>query len=53
MLRHFGEEIWIADGPTVSVAGFAYRTRMMVIRLSDGNDGRDAIAHAFEWLLRK
>lgn len=36
MLRHFGEEIWIADGPTVSVAGFAYPTRMIVIRLSDG-----------------
>lgn len=36
MLRQFGEEIWTADGPTVSVAGFAYPTRMIVIRLSDG-----------------
>ncbi|WP_188762259.1 DUF4336 domain-containing protein [Sandarakinorhabdus glacialis] len=36
MLRQFGEEIWTADGPTVSVAGFRYPTRMIVIRLSDG-----------------
>ena len=35
-LRPFGDEIWTADGPTVSVAGFAYPTRMIVIRLSDG-----------------
>jgi hypothetical protein len=36
MLQPFGEEIWTAAGPTVSVAGFAYPTRMIVIRLSDG-----------------
>lgn len=36
MLRRFGDEIWTADGPTVSVAGFAYPTRMIVIRLSNG-----------------
>lgn len=36
MLRQFGREIWTDDGPTVSVAGFAYPTRMIVIRLSDG-----------------
>lgn len=36
MLQRFGEEIWTANGPTVSVAGFAYPTRMIVIRLSDG-----------------
>ncbi|MEG3166183.1 DUF4336 domain-containing protein [Sphingomonas sp. PB2P19] len=36
MLRQFGEEIWTANGPTVSVAGFAYPTRMIVIRLSNG-----------------
>ncbi len=36
MLRRFGDEIWIADGPTVSIAGFDYPTRMIVIRLSDG-----------------
>lgn len=37
MLQQFGEEIWTVDGPTVSVAGFAYPTRMIVIRLSDGS----------------
>lgn len=36
MLQCFGEEIWTADGPTVSIAGFDYPTRMIVIRLSDG-----------------
>lgn len=36
MLRQFGEEIWTAEGPTVSVAGFDYPTRMIVIRLSSG-----------------
>lgn len=37
MLQQFGEEIWTADGPTVSVARFAYPTRMITIRLSDGS----------------
>jgi hypothetical protein len=32
----FGPEIWIADGPAVSVAGFPFPTRMAIIRLSDG-----------------
>lgn len=36
MLRPFGEEIWIADGPAVSIAGFAYPTRMVAMRLPDG-----------------
>lgn len=36
MLKEFGHEIWIADGPHVSVAGFRCPTRMAVIRLSDG-----------------
>ena len=36
MLKQFGAEIWIADGPAVSTAGFHYATRMAVIRLSDG-----------------
>jgi hypothetical protein len=36
MLQSFGEEIWLADGPTTSVAGFRYPTRMAVIRLSGG-----------------
>lgn len=37
MLRIFGDEIWIADGPAVSVAGFDYPTRMIVIRLRNGD----------------
>lgn len=36
MLEAFGQEIWLASGPVVSVAGFRYPTRMAVIRLSDG-----------------
>lgn len=35
MLQRFAEEIWTAEGPTASVAGFEYPTRMIVIRLSD------------------
>ena len=35
MLKRFGPEIWIADGPVVAAgAGFHYPTRMAVIRLS-------------------
>lgn len=37
MLKEFGREIWIADGPHVAVAGFHYPTRMTVIKLSDGS----------------
>ena len=33
MLQSFGEDIWIADGPTTAVVGFRYPTRMAVIRL--------------------
>jgi hypothetical protein len=36
-LLRFGREIWIADGPVASFYGFAYPTRMAVIRLSDGS----------------
>ncbi|MCI3135222.1 DUF4336 domain-containing protein [Phenylobacterium aquaticum] len=36
MLKPFGEDIWLADGPLVGVAGFQYPTRMAVIRLEDG-----------------
>lgn len=36
MLKQFGPDIWIADGPTVSTAGFEYPTRMAIIRLSGG-----------------
>lgn len=35
MLKEFGPEIWIAEGPTVrAAAGFHYPTRMAIIRLS-------------------
>jgi Domain of unknown function (DUF4336) len=37
MLKEFGREIWIADGPDVSVFGFHYPTRMAVTRLSSGD----------------
>lgn len=36
MLRQFGEDIWIADGPSICIAGFAYPTLTAVIRLRDG-----------------
>jgi hypothetical protein len=36
LLKEFGHEIWIADGPHVAVVGFHYPTRMAAIRLSDG-----------------
>jgi hypothetical protein len=36
MLKQFGHEVWIADGPDVVIFGFHYPTRMAVIRLSDG-----------------
>jgi len=36
MLKPFGPEVWIADGPDVVIFGFHYPTRMEVIRLSDG-----------------
>lgn len=36
MLTPFADEIWIADGDTVSTAGFHYPTRMIVIRLDCG-----------------
>lgn len=36
LLREFATGIWVADGDTVSVAGFRYPTRMAVIRLADG-----------------
>ena len=35
-MREFGRDIWIVEGPEVSVAGFHYPTRMAVIRLADG-----------------
>lgn len=36
MLQPFADEIWIAAGPAADVAGFAYPTRMAVVRLSGG-----------------
>lgn len=35
-LGEFGPNIWIAEGPVVSFFGFAYPTRMALIKLSDG-----------------
>lgn len=35
MLRPFGENLWIADGPEAIVAGFRYPTRSIIIRLAD------------------
>lgn len=38
MLKEFGTNIWIAEGPTIRAAGgFHYPTRMGVIRLSNGD----------------
>ena len=42
MLKPFGPDIWIAEGPVVSAyLGFRYPTRMAVIRLpnAEGGDG--------------
>jgi len=36
-LQNIGDEIWIADGPTVSFYGFPYPTRMAVVRLAGGD----------------
>ena len=38
MLMPFAEDLWIADGPVIDVAGFRYPTRIAVIR------------RAFRWL---
>lgn len=37
LLAKFGPGIWIGEGPVVSFYGFAYPTRMAVIRLQDGS----------------
>jgi len=37
VLRAYGEDLWLADGPTVRfMRFFAYPTRMAVVRLADG-----------------
>jgi hypothetical protein len=64
MLDAFGQDIWLASGPVVAVAGFRYPTRMAVIRLSHSklfiwspvalsNDLREAIDALGEvgWLI--
>lgn len=37
MLEQFGPSVYVAQGPTVSFAGFPYPTRMAVARLTDGS----------------
>lgn len=36
MLASFGQNLYLADGPTVSFYGFPYPTRMALVRLSTG-----------------
>ena len=36
MLQPLGSNLWFADGGNVSFKGFAYPTRMVVVRLADG-----------------
>ena len=36
MLQPFGEDIWLAEGPTTAMVGFLYPTRSVIIKLSDG-----------------
>jgi Domain of unknown function (DUF4336) len=36
LLREFGPGLWAVDGPIVSFFGFAYPTRMALIKLGDG-----------------
>ncbi|WP_298159127.1 DUF4336 domain-containing protein [Ferrovum sp.] len=36
MLIPFGQDLYFANGPTVSFFGFPYPTRMAVVRLSSG-----------------
>lgn len=37
VLRCFGDDLWIADGPTVRFFGMPYPTRMVVMKLNDGS----------------
>jgi len=36
VLQEFGPNIWSVDGPTVEIGSFPYRTRMAVVKLSNG-----------------
>lgn len=37
MLEAIAENIWIVDGSEVGFHGFAYPTRMIIIRLANGD----------------
>jgi len=37
LLESIGHSIWIAEGPVLSFEGFAYPTRMAVVRLDNGD----------------
>jgi Domain of unknown function (DUF4336) len=37
VLTQFADDIWLADGPTTTVMGFRYPTRMAIIRLANGD----------------
>ena len=36
VLRFLGENLWLADGPVISVYGLPFSTRMAIVRLKDG-----------------
>jgi len=37
MIAQFGADIYVSDGPAVPFFGFPYPTRMVLVRLADGN----------------
>ena len=47
-LEKIGDEIWIANGPTVSFYGFPYPTRMALVRL---DDDAEALRTGLRWLV--
>ena len=42
LLQPFAKNVWIVDGPVVDFYGFAYPTRMVVIKLSEDSGGGGA-----------
>ena len=36
VLRFLGENLWLVDGPVISVYGLPFSTRMAIVRLKDG-----------------
>jgi hypothetical protein len=46
MLTAFGQNMFFADGPTVSFHGFPYPTRMAVVR----SGATPIIAEALRWI---